>query len=43
MPVPHQAIVLMTVAGLSLLLTGGIMIGIFSREKQHEAANTEDH
>ena len=40
---PHQAIVLMTVAGLSLLITGGLMIGTFIREKQHQASNTDEH
>ncbi len=40
---PHQAIVLMTVAGLSLLVTGSIMIGIFSREKRQQASNTDEH
>lgn len=40
---PHQAIVLLTVAGLSLLITLGIMTGIFSREKQHQASNTDEH
>jgi|GEM_PF-2196213 len=40
---PHQAIVLMTVAGISLLITLGLMVGIFSREKQHQASNTDDH
>ena len=40
---PHQAVVLMTVAGLSLLITGSIMIGIFSREKKQQAANSDEH
>lgn len=40
---PHQAIVLMTVAGLSLLVTLGLMIGIFSREKQRQASDTDEH
>ena len=40
---PHQAVVLMTVAGISLLITLGLMVGIFSREKQHQASNTDDH
>lgn len=43
MPIPHQAVVLMTVAGLSLLLTLGLMTGIFSREKRHQASNTDEH
>ena len=40
---PHQAIVLLTVAGISLVITLGIVIGIFSREKQHQASNTDEH
>lgn len=40
---PHQAVVLLTVAGLSLIITLGIMTGIFRREKQHQASNTDDH
>ena len=40
---PHQAFVLLTVAGISLLITLGLMVGIFSREKQHQASNTDDH
>jgi NADH:ubiquinone oxidoreductase subunit K len=43
MPVPHQAFVLLTVAGLSLLITLGILVGIFNREKQHQASNTDEH
>jgi len=43
MPIPHQAVVLMTVAGLSLLLTLGILTGIFRREKQQQASNTDEH
>ncbi len=40
---PHQAVVLMTIAGLSLLITLGLMAGTFSREKQHQAANVDEH
>ena len=40
---PHQAFVLLTVAGISLLITLGLMVGIFSREKQRQASNTDDH
>jgi hypothetical protein len=40
---PHQAVVLFTIAGLSLVITLGIMLGIFSREKQHQASNTDEH
>ena len=40
---PHQAVVLMTVAGLSLLITLAFVIGIFSREKQQQESNMDDH
>ncbi len=40
---PHQAVVLLTVAGLSLLITLGLMTGTFSREKKQQASNTDDH
>ena len=44
MPIPHQAVVLMTVAGLSLIITLGLMSGTFlRREKQHQASNTDEH
>jgi hypothetical protein len=40
---PHQAVVLMTVAGLSLLLTLGLMSGTFRREKKRQESNTDEH
>jgi LPXTG-motif cell wall-anchored protein len=40
---PHQAIVLLTIAGISLVITLGILIGIFRREKQFQASNTDEH
>jgi len=40
---PHQGVVLMTIAGLSLLITLGLTVGIFSREKQRQAANGDEH
>ena len=40
---PHQAVVLLSVAGLSLLITLGLMTGIFSREKQQQASNGDEH
>ncbi len=33
----------MTIAGLSLIITLGLMVGIFSREKQHQSANGDEH
>lgn len=40
---PHQAVVLMTIAGLSLLITLGLMVGTFSREKRRQASNVDEH
>ena len=40
---PHQAVVLLTIAGLSLVLTLGILTGTFSREKKHQASTTDEH
>lgn len=40
---PHQAQVLLTIAILSLIITFGFVVGIFSREKRHQAANTDEH
>ncbi len=41
---PHQAVVLMSVAGFSLLLTLGLMSGTFlRREKRHQSSNTDEH
>jgi hypothetical protein len=40
---PHQAVVLLTIAGISLVITLGILTGIFRHEKQHQASNTDEH
>ncbi len=40
---PHQGIVTITVAALSLAITLGLLIYVLGREKRTQAGNTDEH
>ena len=40
---PHQGVVALTVAFITLVITLGFMIGIFRHEKRHQANNQDEH